>query len=966
MENKEFFQRLEALIYFLQLPEWPLEEKISRQQAIALIANFFNLDPEDPELSQKALLELQKIFTEEKPTPNIPINLKEIVEDYEKFLASQEKEFKEISSYWNYYQKVSEELLEKIKNPWLNKIVGIQITKKIAGKLPAVSHPQAFLETFSHEEYQSILQQSVEESLPPGIQLSSKKTKELKEKTQLLAASLAATPRPEIILGLSRFPEEYNLLKETLTKAISSLPSETQKFNKEVISQIEKEIENKIIKGESISLQEYSQIISQAVFKTSRAQKLPPNISSQAKKMLDNTYPQIKELIDKTNTILEKINNTFKALPESKKLLPDTQKNLQREIIKKFTPLLITYTIPPSPQIEKNASQIFKNIGLTLSSESIKNIGEKIEKNIIETLVIKKEFKGVAFKPIFTFLHPPTAISAAKKIALAPIVKPLQWVVKITPEDIPEEIKKTILEGLTSNDIQESVKDLQESGFPPQYPKIDQLITIQQRLFKFESSHKILSFLLRHYHEFSKKTDSRQIQESKTELWLPKNFPPTSWQGQKGYAWTLRERLNKLGVFLKTHRWLPSPTGRTIRFVLSDKIIRMLTFGKIQSLASFKKVAYQKIVQPVLIWSGKTAVGKAIKTGAKKLVSWGLSKLGISLAVPAVGAAAGPPGWVVALISFLPNIISWVKRGLKKLLEKPEIAILLGIGLISLPIFIPMAPVLWTVLAIVGIISTGIGLLAKGGALLAGIAGKIGGFLNSATITISSFFSFLPTISLPTALPIVAIGGSLGLTTGLTLLTVVTVGSAFLEEGKGETPSYFGSLVTPRPPGKARHLAEEVIWTLNNCGITAVNKITWKETEKCLYNSTLPNKEIIINQFRFSVFEVGPGLQCVGFVRGVMAALGKDPGGGRHARGYLDSPTPSGYYPVDTNMNNIQIGDLIIWKGGNYGHIAIVINTVDKNGIKYIHVAEAIGTNNGTIRISEVNSVYFNGFLRPK
>ena len=64
MEDKEFFQWLEVLAYSLQLPQWPLEEKITRQQAIALIANFFNLDPEDPQLTQKALLELQKILTE--------------------------------------------------------------------------------------------------------------------------------------------------------------------------------------------------------------------------------------------------------------------------------------------------------------------------------------------------------------------------------------------------------------------------------------------------------------------------------------------------------------------------------------------------------------------------------------------------------------------------------------------------------------------------------------------------------------------------------------------------------------------------------------------------------------------------------------------------------------------------------------------------------------------------------------
>ena len=795
MEDKEFFQWLETLIYSLQLPQWPLEEKITRQQAIALIANFFNLDPEDPEFAKKAFSKLSELELEKETIPNIPQNLKELVTAYEEYLATQEAQIKANPSYWEYYQAIFEEVSKKIKNSLLAKVVSQQITERMSQNLPQVAYPQAFETTATQEEYQATLQTAIQKSLPPEIQLPPESIGQLAQTTRPLAAKLAATPRP--------------------------IPT-------------------------------------------------PP---------------------------------------------------------------------PPPP------------------------VAEEIPPSIIAKITLENQ--GVAFKPIFTLLHPPTAVSAVKKIVLAPIVKPLQWMVKIAPENVPEEIKKAVLEGLTSKDIEESISTFQKAGLFSQHPKIDQLKNQKDKLESFESSHPFLSFILRQYHEFSKKTGSRQIQEPETGLWLPRLSPPVAWKKQEGYVWTLREGLNRLGIFLKTHQWLPSPIGKNIRFVLPDKITRFLTFGKIRSFGAITKAAYQKIIQPVLVWLGKTAAGKAIKSGVKKLASWGLAKLGISLAGAAAGAAAGPPGWIITLASFLPNIVSWAKKGLKKLFEKPEFAILLGIGLISLPILLPMLPVLGTIFTVLGVVSAGIGLLAKGGSFLAGIAAKIGGFLSSAASTIGGFFSSLSTISLPSALPATIVGGSLGIIAVLTLFTIITTGGAFLKEGKGEAPPYIGSPVTPRPPGEAGHLAEAVVWTLNNCGITAVNEETWEETEKCLSNSSLSNKQIIIDQFHYSVFNVGPGLQCVGFVRGVMAALGKDPGEGRHARGYLDPPTPPGYYPANTDMKNVQIGDLVIWRGGEYGHIAIVVNIVEKNGIKYLHVAEAIGTNNGVIRVTEVNSVYFDGFLRP-
>lgn len=692
---------------------------------------------------------------------------------------------------------------------------------------------------------------------------------------------------------------------------------------------------------------EYYQAVSEEILKNLKNPWLAKAVSIQVTYQAAKKLPQVAHLqaFEKTVTP-EEYQETIQtiiqeSLPPTNQLPPEANKF----IAEKTRPLAAKLAATPHPSPIPSPPP---------------PVSEKIPPEIITK--ITAEPQGVAFKPIFTLLHPPTAISFAKKVILTPLIKPFQWAVKIAPEEIPEERKKAVLEGLTSKDIQESIKTLQKAGLSSSHPKIGKLKNLQERLEQFESSHKILSFFLRHYHEFSKITGSRQIKEPETGLWLPQLSPKPAWQEKKGYVWRLKEGLNRLGVFLHTHQWLPAPSGRKIiQFVLPDKIIRFVSFGKIQSFTALKTAAYKKLVQPVLVWLGKTALGKAIKTGAKKLITWGLGKLGLA-AIPEPVVSK-----VLLALSFLKDAASLAKRCLKKLLEKPELAILGGLALIGLPILIPMLPVLKFILTAAGVISAGIGFLSKAGAFITGIAGKIGSFLSTAASSIGGFFSSLSTISLPTILPTIAVGGSVGAVVVATTLVVVTAGSVFIQEGIGEQPPYIGTPINPRPPLEAGHLAETVIWTLNECGITAVNKNTWSATENCLSNSNLPNKEIIIDRFYYSVFNVGPGLQCVGFVRGITAALGKELEGGRQAaKDYLDPPTPSGYYPLETDMSKVKIGDLVIMRGITYGHIAIVVNIVEKNGIKYLHIAEALGTNNGLIRITEVNSAYFDGFLRAK
>jgi len=544
--------------------------------------------------------------------------------------------------------------------------------------------------------------------------------------------------------------------------------------------------------------------------------------------------------LEEYQAILQKVME--KVLPSEIRLPPEKIKDLT----KRSQPLAaklaaIPRTIPtPPPSSPAISEEIPPSVATKIASEN----------------------QGVAFKPVFTLLYPPTAVSAVKKIVFSPVIKPLQWTVKITERALPEKIndlqakiqrleelegpkekilelrkelgrfqeqekalpllKLAILEGLTSEDVQKSIEAFQKAGLPTSHPKITQLENLQKDLSNFESFHRLLSSLLRHYHEFSKKTSSRQIQEPQTGLLLPKLSPQPVWHQQKGYAWNLRESLNRLGSFLRTHQWIPTPSGRkVIRFVLSDKIIRLITFGKFQTLATLKTVAYQKLIQPVLIWFGKKALGKTIKNLSLKLTSY-LAKKGIKEGVKKLvswvavkGALAAIPEPVISkillVLSFIKDII-WggLKFLIRKFKEKPESAIAAGVIMISLPILIPMVHFLSLLLTVIGIITAGFGLLAKGGAFLAGLIGKTSSLLIGAATKLSNLLSLLPSISLPSGLLTTGVLGSIGATTAISLFTAVVAGSAFFQQKK---PSrYVGAL----PPSVISSKCVDLITLITN------------------------------------------------------------------------------------------------------------------------------------------------------
>ena len=781
------------------------------------------IDLADPHFRPIILETIEKllIVVEETPEENIPQNLDELVAIYETYLAEEEAKIKK-TPYWDYYDAVKDFLTREVIPPWQVRILALRVTKKIVEQLPQVAHAQAFEETVSPEEYQTTLQEAIEENLPLETPLPSEKIKDLAEKTRLLAAKLAATPRPTVLVPP---PSSLPAPKAFLT------PPQASEQERKVIEMagiphgIVKLVISSALEEKELNYQQYKNTARKTLEETAKKANLPPVSPQTTEAVVQSSFFFADLARQQTTAAAVQIQDN---LPPS--VSPEQRKKLTENALKKITPSILSAQLPSSLEISQTLSQSFKQAGIAPPpAEQLKTIGEKIETSIINIFSSpQEEPHGVAWMPAFTLLHPPTTVSAAKKIALTPIVGPLKLAIRITEKTLPEmeaqaqkegnevkrgqairkisELKESLpalkamaLQGITSNEVRSAIKSLLQAGLPPTHPKIVQLENLEKEIAKIEAAHPTFAAILRPYHEFSKKIESWQNKEPQTGILLQPSVPPP-WHQKKGYAWNLRNTLNHLGGFLRTHEWVVDSSGRkVIRFVLPDKIVRLVTLGKFQTLAALKSFAYQKFIQPVLNWLGKRVLGKTIKNfsikltsylakkgikeGAKKLISWATAKAILAVI---------PEPVISKILLALSLIKDFIWGGLKFLIrkfrEKPELAIAGGIAMISLPILVPMLPALKFILTTAGIISAGLGFLAKAGSFIAALAGKAGGFISSTASVIGSFFSSLSTISLPSIIPIVGVGGTIGLTTTLTVFTIITARSTFIEPAKTTAP----------------------------------------------------------------------------------------------------------------------------------------------------------------------------------
>ncbi|MGE5041637.1 MAG: CHAP domain-containing protein [Candidatus Levyibacteriota bacterium] len=109
---------------------------------------------------------------------------------------------------------------------------------------------------------------------------------------------------------------------------------------------------------------------------------------------------------------------------------------------------------------------------------------------------------------------------------------------------------------------------------------------------------------------------------------------------------------------------------------------------------------------------------------------------------------------------------------------------------------------------------------------------------------------------------------------------------------------------------------------------------------------------------------LGTCLQCVGFVQAaVMGATGSVLNNGGNAKDYA-TKIPSGYqYYTVGGGTDIQEGDIIIKTGGDFGHIAVVVQVYSQTAIK---VAEANFNYGGEVGTNDTATALWQGFLRKQ
>ena len=357
-----------------------------------------------------------------------------------------------------------------------------------------------------------------------------------------------------------------------------------------------------------------------------------------------------------------------------------------------------------------------------------------------------------------------------------------------------------------------------------------------------------------------------------------------------------------------------------------------------------------------------------VKFGAKKVVTWAATKLGLKALLAAI------PEPVVSKILLIGSVVlGWVKKAFKKLWEKPELAIIGGVTFFAVGTLMPLLPVLGLIFKTVGLISSTIGFLGGAAKWLGSLAAKAGSLLTSAATTLSSSLGFLTTASVPAGLALVPVG-AVGLVGGLTLFTVVASTARF-HEGRGEWLPEAGDVIPARTLDRNHHLAENIIYILKNeCQLSHVTPGTFDNLKNCLRNPKTSesavylagfNIEAMIEDFRYSVKKIGPEhrLQCVGFVRGVMSALGADPGwnGSGDAKSYLQKHTDIYQVFDKKQIDLIEVGDIVVSTYGEYGHMGIVVSRTEDE----IFVAQAWGST-GKIDVRSYEPVVFQGFLRRK
>ncbi|HUS60042.1 MAG TPA: CHAP domain-containing protein [Nevskiaceae bacterium] len=910
---------LQALVSWLQQPVWPENAKISREQAFALIVNLapsldVKIDPanidqlrQDPNFLAQVALKISQLLLEGQ-TPSIPPHLKELVAEYEKHLA-------EIVPSSEVKESVLKILYPQPNEPTLN----------------------------AHQELESQIETNLKETFP---QLAS--TPEIAKAVSEKITNLVVTTLPQVVRPEAFLPAEIEQVSNTIQPAVSRILRQVGIAKPEAFQKRLSEVAKQTLP------------VVQKLAATPHL-VLPPSSLKTKEVVLKTLYPRLDEATRKNHQkLVEQIRTEIITLHPELTQLPVVADNLSSQLTNALVvtlPQVARREAFPAVEFKQVLvktqpviSRILKQSGIAepkITQESLFKLADKTLSTAQNLAVVPhatEEFFRAKMRPVtkksidspkLSELPPlkwqpsgvkispfKKSLALVKKIVFSPVIKPLQLLVNLSSEEFQKQnpaLFYILNNGVSSKLTENTINFLrQKDRYHPQLPFWQEL---KEQVGTFKQKHPLTNFLTRHYFEHNHLGKSITFFKAKeSRFWhfvtrgkfknLP-SFKQASWR-----------------FFKKTRvgQWFGSFTAK----ILTKMGLGTISGGTLLVLPAAWKTT-KKLGKIFLGYLGSLFI-IAAKYGTAAIVGL-TSSLAVGLPF-AFKAGLGVGGAVTTALSFLGPLapVIGVISGIATFFIVEGLFALGGLGIgIGAQVLLDKIAVIASNISIPQLISGGISKITA-----------------AATSVGSS-----------------AVVGTIAITTAGTLIISQINSSAFVQEGLGEFIPSLGESVPARPPDQTAHLAENVIYTLNQCGITYVRQSNWSSVENCLQASSLPTQQttIILNQFHYSVFDVGPGLHCVGFARGVMAALGKDPGGGYHARNYLLNP-PSNY-TKNTNMSEVQTGDLVVMLGGSYGHIGIVV-LKDED---IIRVAQAWGISqrgSGFLQITELNPAYFDGFLRPK
>jgi len=510
------------------------------------------------------------------------------------------------------------------------------------------------------------------------------------------------------------------------------------------------------------------------------------------------TYPTLNEQIKRIHqSLFEKIRNQLSTKEPQLKTNPELLKiaanDLTDKILKNLPPTKIKATLftPQEYQniinkVEPEINKTINRLGFTekkitsqekqnflnqtfkeaqslsatprrlVSFEELSEL-QKITKETLKIPPLSKEIKNNLFKeaetaqlklnPVFVMLQPKTGFALVKKLFYAPRIASL----KLALKEIKPEYQQLIAQGLLPEDLQITINALKEMGLKEDSPILKHLENQTAYLKDLKEQTPLVFKNIRRYYQYEDLTGQKEVYYSPLDIKLPL-YKKSLWEKEGSYSYYLKTGLDRL-------RFISNISQRTIKF---------LSKGKYKTPIEFLK---RGIAKKAGKWFLKTAIGKALKSGFKKIGAKIAIKLGIKAGVAAAGAATGPPGWVVAAITLVADkVIALAKKSvllIQKIIRDPEKAFMAVAAGALILVLAPMP------IALIGVAPLAVGAIGLTSFVTAPAT------LSTISTGIGTFFSSL------TTLPITAAVGSFVIIlfaalAGLTVFIVMVVSGAFI------------------------------------------------------------------------------------------------------------------------------------------------------------------------------------------